>query len=79
ALLPRHISRRIAADRIETYEEIYPPLAPGALIAGTPDPRFVTAWRLASAESFLPNANVSYTSDRAPASAAALGTATAQA
>ena len=73
ALLPRHISRRIAADRTETYEEIYPPLAPGALIAGTPDPRFVTAWRLASAESFLPNVNVAYTADHAPAGAAVSG------
>lgn len=53
-LLPQHISRRVAADRVETYEEIYPPLTPNALIAGTPDPRFATAWRLASAESFQP-------------------------
>jgi glutamate synthase domain-containing protein 2 len=53
-LLPQHVSRRVSADMVETYEEIYPPLAPNALIAGTPDPRFATAWRLASAESFQP-------------------------
>ena len=53
-LLPQHVSRRVSADLVETYEEIYRPLAPNALIAGTPDPRFATAWRLASADSFQP-------------------------
>lgn len=52
--LTHHVSRRVSADLVETYEEIYPPLAPNALIAGTPDPRFANAWRLASAESFQP-------------------------
>ncbi len=54
-ILPRHISRRVSAGLIQTYDEIYPPLTPGALIAGTPDPRYADAWRLARADSFLPD------------------------
>ena len=57
-LMPLHISRRVAADRIETYAEIYPALAPGALVTGSADPRFVTPWRFANAETFQPNANL---------------------
>jgi glutamate synthase domain-containing protein 2 len=64
-LLPMHISRRVTADRVETYEEIYPPLAPGALIAGSADPRFINAWRLASAETFAPKSSVTYATDHA--------------
>jgi hypothetical protein len=56
--MPLHIPRRVAADRIETYAEIYPALAPGALVTGSADPRFVTPWRFASAETFQPNANL---------------------
>ena len=70
-LLPRHISRRVSADRIETYESIYPSLAPGALIRGTADPRFVNAWQLARAESFQPEENLLYTADLAAPSTAA--------
>lgn len=70
-LLPMHISRRVTADRIETYEEIYPPLAPGALIAGSADPRYITAWRLASAASFAPKSNLSNVADHIPATEAA--------
>jgi glutamate synthase domain-containing protein 2 len=72
-LLPQHISRRVSADRIETYEEIYRPVAPGTLISGTADPRFVNAWRLASAESFQPNDSLVYTTDQATESTAATG------
>ena len=64
-LLPQHVSRRVADDRVETYEDIYPPLAPNALIAGTPDPRFATAWRVARADSFLPAEAAVVTVDRA--------------
>ncbi len=59
-LLPQHVSRRVSADRIETYADIYPPLAPNALVAGTADPRFANAWRLARAESFQPAATLLY-------------------
>jgi glutamate synthase domain-containing protein 2 len=72
-ILPRHISRRVTADRIETYDTIYPPLAPGALIAGTLDPRFAGAWRLARAESFQPDMNLVYPASYAKAPTAAAG------
>lgn len=70
-LRPHHISRRVSADRIETYEAIYPPLPTGALISGTIDPRYVNGWRLASAESFLPAENVISTADHGMPPAAA--------
>jgi len=72
-LLPQHISRRVSADRIETYEAIYPPLATGTLITGTADPRFVHAWRLASAESFQPNETVFFATGHATPQTAATG------
>lgn len=73
ALLPQHISRRVSADRIETYEEVYPPLPTGALIKGTADPRYVNAWRLASAESFQPNNTLLHAADYAEHSNAVAG------
>lgn len=72
-LMPLHISRRVAADRIETYAEIYPALAPGALVTGSADPRFVTPWRFASEETFQPNANLAYVANYANASTEAAG------
>ena len=51
---PHHLWRRVAANHIENFAQIYRPLAPGALLAGTDDPRFSTAWALARAESFAP-------------------------
>jgi glutamate synthase domain-containing protein 2 len=50
----RHLSRRVSANRVESFEQIYPPLAPGALLTGTDDPRFASAWALARTDSFLP-------------------------
>jgi glutamate synthase domain-containing protein 2 len=49
-----HFQRRISAREIKSFTEIYPPMAEGELLSGTADPRFATAWRLASAESFQP-------------------------
>jgi hypothetical protein len=49
-----HFARRISANRAESFAEIYPRLAPGALLAGTDDPRFRQAWGLARADSFAP-------------------------
>ena len=62
-LLRRHISRRVSADHIRTYEDIYQPLAPGALITGSADPRFADAWRVARADSFLPQDSVAHAAD----------------
>jgi glutamate synthase domain-containing protein 2 len=51
-LRPHHIYRRISAQRVLTFAELYPALEPGDLLAGTDDPRFKDAWRSARAESF---------------------------
>jgi len=49
---PQHMSRRITADRVLTYDQIYPRLQPGELLEGTTDTRFKAAWEMASADSF---------------------------
>lgn len=72
-LLPQHISRRVSANQVMTYEDIYQPLAPGALIKGTADPRFVNAWRLARADSFQPEENLVHTANFSQDSAAVAG------
>jgi glutamate synthase domain-containing protein 2 len=53
-LRPSHFSRRVAANRVETYETLYRFLQPGELIAGTDDVRFRDAWPIAQAQSFAP-------------------------
>jgi glutamate synthase domain-containing protein 2 len=52
---PPHFSRRISASEVMTYAQLYPALEPGELLRGSSDPRFESAWALASAESFRPN------------------------
>ena len=47
--------QRVSTDRAVSFARIYPPLAPGALLGGTDDPRFAAAWLLARAESFAPS------------------------
>jgi glutamate synthase domain-containing protein 2 len=49
-----HFARRVAANRVESFAEIYPRLAPGELLRGTEDARFKQAWTLARADSFAP-------------------------
>ena len=51
-LRPHHLMHRAAPDRVVTYAEQYRFLQQGELIAGTDDPRFRAAWRMARAESF---------------------------
>jgi len=51
---PHHFSKRVAANRVETYDSLYRFLEPGELLAGTDDPRFKDAWPIARAESFAP-------------------------
>ena len=53
---PAHFSRRVSAREVLTFDALYPTLQPGELIAGTDDPRFRDAWKMASAESFRPAA-----------------------
>jgi len=51
--MPAHFSRRVSAREALTYAELYPPLKPGALLAGDcDDPRFREAWKMASSASF---------------------------
>ena len=42
-LQPEHICRRITPSRVMSFAELYPPLAPGALLRGTEDARFAAA------------------------------------
>jgi glutamate synthase domain-containing protein 2 len=53
-LKPRHFSRRVAANRVETYDSLYRFLKPGELLAGTDDARYADVWPLARADSFAP-------------------------
>ncbi len=53
-LSPHHFMQRVAADRVASFAEIYRPLKPGELLAGTDHPQFRAAWALARADSFMP-------------------------
>ena len=55
-LRPHHFMRRVAADRVVTFAEVYRFLEPGELIRGTTDARFRDAWAMARADSFAPAA-----------------------
>jgi glutamate synthase domain-containing protein 2 len=49
---PVHFSRRVSQHEVKSFAELYPPLQPGELIAGSHDKRYRTAWTMASAEEF---------------------------
>ncbi|MCB1543243.1 MAG: FMN-binding glutamate synthase family protein, partial [Rhodoblastus sp.] len=49
-----HFARRVSPREIVGFEELYRPLAPGALLAGADDPRFADAWRRARPDRFAP-------------------------
>ena len=49
---PIHISRRVSAREVITFADLYPPLAEGALLAGTAPPRWMQPWAMADAGSF---------------------------
>ena len=53
-----HFSRRVSPCEVKSFAELYPPLKPGELIAGTADRRYAAAWDMASPEEFraLPRA-----------------------
>jgi glutamate synthase domain-containing protein 2 len=50
--MPAHFSRRVSAHEVKNFAELYPPLQPGELIAGTGDKRFELPWAMASAAAF---------------------------
>jgi glutamate synthase domain-containing protein 2 len=53
-----HFSRRISANEVKSFAELYPPLEPGELLTGSGDKRFEIPWAMASAKEFraLPRA-----------------------
>jgi glutamate synthase domain-containing protein 2 len=51
---PMHFCRRISAREVLTFADLYPALRPGELLAGTDDPRFREAWKMARSTSFHP-------------------------
>ena len=51
--MPAHFCRRVSAQEVATYAELYPTLRSGELLSGDcEDHRFRTAWQMASAASF---------------------------
>ena len=52
---PHHILRRIAQSRVANFAEIYPQLAPGALIAGSAEAGYARNWAMADPDSFAPH------------------------
>ena len=49
-----HFCRRVSPREVVTFDAVYPSLKPGELLAGSDDPRFARAWKMASADSFRP-------------------------
>jgi glutamate synthase domain-containing protein 2 len=49
---PAHFSRRVSPLEVKSFAELYPPLEPGELLAGTGDKRYEIAWSMASAAEF---------------------------
>jgi glutamate synthase domain-containing protein 2 len=55
---PAHFSRRVSPHEVISFADLFPPLQPGELIAGSGDKRYEIAWAMASAKEFraLPRA-----------------------
>jgi glutamate synthase domain-containing protein 2 len=53
-LRPHHFMRRVAADRVVTFAQLYPCLKPGELLSDTRDERLRDAWAMAQSGSFAP-------------------------
>jgi glutamate synthase domain-containing protein 2 len=49
---PIHISRRVSPKEVVTFDDVYPALDEGALLAGTAPPRWAQPWNMANAHSF---------------------------
>jgi glutamate synthase domain-containing protein 2 len=54
-LRPHHLSKRISANQVETYDHLYRFLKPNEILTGTDDPRFHKAWIMARADAFAPH------------------------
>ena len=52
--MPEHFTRRVSMKEAVGFDDLYPRLGEGELIAGTQDPRYREAWARASAASFRP-------------------------
>ena len=65
-LRPRHFSKRLSPTRVECYSQVYRYLEPGALLAGTDDPRYADAWPLAQSDSFEPRDKPARSAPAAP-------------
>jgi glutamate synthase domain-containing protein 2 len=52
--LPDYFSRRVSANEVMTFSQLYPPLESRELLRGTRDLRFRDAWEMASASDFRP-------------------------
>jgi glutamate synthase domain-containing protein 2 len=51
--MPAHFCRRVSAQEVATYDDLFPTLKPGELLSGDcDDHRFRDAWKMASAASF---------------------------
>jgi glutamate synthase domain-containing protein 2 len=53
-LTAQHFWRRVNAEEVRSFAELYPRLGPGELLRGTHDPRFRDAWEMADPHSFAP-------------------------
>jgi glutamate synthase domain-containing protein 2 len=53
-LTPDHVVKRVSHMRVETFTEIYKPLAPNQLLQGAAPERLQRVWDLATPESFRP-------------------------
>jgi hypothetical protein len=49
---PHHLLKRVAPDRVATYDQLYRFLTPGEILNGTDDARFRHVWPMARADSF---------------------------
>jgi glutamate synthase domain-containing protein 2 len=47
-----HFSRRVSAQEVKSFAELYPVLEPGELLAGSGNKRFEIPWAMASAKEF---------------------------
>jgi len=49
---PAHFSRRVSANTVMSFAELYPSVEPGEFLRGTGDRRFAAPWAMAKAEEF---------------------------
>jgi len=53
-LRPHHFSKRVTSGEVVSLAELHRFLNPGELLTGTEDPRFKSAWAMATPEAFSP-------------------------